>query len=350
MQQLKKMNRAYRASAPSKADTEASYARFLHSVKIYDATTSEVSRPQSFFSLVPQFARATLRKATMVAVMMVLIVGVGTSVVRAFPNKLPGDFFYGVRLAAERAQVSLARKPARQAQLELEFAGRRVEEAATIAHSSLPNREERLAKAVAQFRSHMEKTELNLKHADRAQATVEVAKTVDRKSAEYGAALERAGVQSSGSVLEDVRDAQGAAQSASIAAVTVLLDSQRDGQLSLDDLRKTVRGKLWELENGLQAAAYRLSLIPGDAYPEIDAVGGPELTTLYQDLGFARAELESGKDFFARGGYEASLAHYRNGIGMLNHLTWAASLYEKTLTDREAAKAATVFSDLDADQ
>lgn len=341
LQQFKKMNQAYRASAPTKADTEVAYTRFLRSIEQYDAATHESGSSQSLFFFVPQLARATIRGAAVVVVVVMLVVGTGAAMVSAFPNKLPGDFFYGVKLAAERAQVSLTFPAEGKARLELEFAGRRVEEMATIAGSSITNRDERLAEAVAKFRSHMEQTESQLKNAGRAQAVLDIAKTVDRKSVEYGAALERAGVEASGAIREDVRDAQDVAQSASIAAVTILLEEQREGRISLEELQRTVRAKLWELESALQVVAYRLATIPGDAYPEIEAVGGPTLVSLYQDVNTARGELEAGKDFFAHGGYDAALAHYRTGVGLLNHLTWATTMYDNVLAERKTAAVVT---------
>lgn len=333
--QLKKISRAYRASAPQKADTESSYARFLHSIETYKTAEQIVDHGYARVPFLPQFGRLIMRPVVAVVLALLVVVGAGGTFAAAFPGRLPGDPFYSVKIATEHAQVSLAFNPEEKVRLELEFAGRRVEEAAAIAESSLPDREEKLVATVAKLRTHLENTKSQLRQIEKAPQALEAAKTIDRKASEYGATLERAGSQNPESS-KNVREAQDAVQDASFTAVAVFLEGQRTGQVSMAELRNKVREKLVVLERDVQGAAYRVSALPGGPYPEVEAVGGPTLTSLYRDLGNARIALEAGKDFFAHGGYEAALTQYRATVGILNHVTWAAGLYEKVLQDRAA--------------
>jgi hypothetical protein len=65
-----------------------------------------------------------------VALLLVLaLLGSGVGVVRASADSLPGDGFYGLKLAAERIQLVISLSPDRDAELLVGFAGERLAEA-----------------------------------------------------------------------------------------------------------------------------------------------------------------------------------------------------------------------------
>lgn len=285
-------------------------------------------------AIIPAPVRFVLRPVGVLAGIFV-VVFMGFTAMAAFSSSLPGDALYGMKLASERAYVSLTLNPQTKTQLELELAGRRLEEVAMLAESTLPDREERLALAVDHFKTQLNSTQTKLQNLSTSRQTTQTAKIVDRKATEYGAVLNQAGTQVSGDAQAKVAEARDATQEASFAAVTILLEGQETGEVSLEEVRTRVGDKLRELEASIQLIALRLITIPSTTYPEIEAVGGPTLGSLLVDISLAREVLEDGKNVFAQGGFEAALASYRDGVGLVNQLEWGVGLYEQALRDRE---------------
>lgn len=347
--QLNKLKNEYDNFLPTGEVVENAHARFLNKLEAYKMPyASDVAVTGSWRKVIngavglpmfiPQTVRVVTQSVGVVVIVLLVALGVGMATVSAIPGMLPGDTLYGVKIATERAQVTLAVGSESKARLELEFAGRRVEEVTVLAESALPDRDERLATAVSRFKQNLTKSQSKLEqlHSGAQPGVVDVAKIIDRKATEYSTALERASAQMSSEAQNEVRGAQGASQEAAFSAVSVLLDAERSGQLTTGALREKVEEKLRELESSLQAVGHRIAVIPGGPYPEVEAVNGPILGSLYQDLDKARIVLGKAKDFFARGGYEESLVHYRSGVGVLNQLEWAAGFYEQILSDRAA--------------
>lgn len=279
---------------------------------------------------VPAPVRAVLRPLGTLAVAFVVVLAtLGT--VAAFSGSLPGDRLYGVKLASERAYVSLTLNPQTKTQIELELARRRLDEAATIADSNFSDRDARLTLAFDQYTTHLSAAQTKLetlRHTDQTGAAA-MAKIVDRKTTEYALRLGETDGEISALAHELVADALVATRDASFTAVTVLLEGQATGEVSLAEVRETVSEKLRELEGSIQLVAIRLTNIPGDEYPEIAAIGGPTQGALLLDLSEARELLARAKNFFAQGGYEAALTHYRDGVGLINQLEWGVGLYER---------------------
>ena len=166
---------------------------------------------------------------------------------------------------------------------------------------------------------------------------VDIAKIVDRKASEYQKVLNQTSGHLSSDNQEKIIEARDAAQAASFAAVTALIEQQQTGRFSADEVRQRVNEKLSELEGEIQLVALRLNLLTGKEYPEVTSVGGPTVPALIADLGRARQSLETAKNFFAQGGLEAALNHYREGVGYLNQLQWGIGLYDQAQEAREQA-------------
>ena len=78
---------------------------------------------------------------SMLAVCMLLIIGAGPLLtVKAAQSSLPGDLLYAVKKAAEKVQVSIASDDAK-AQIQVDFASRRIEELERITEDSFSSEE-----------------------------------------------------------------------------------------------------------------------------------------------------------------------------------------------------------------
>ncbi|MBI4435690.1 hypothetical protein HY630_03390 [Candidatus Uhrbacteria bacterium] len=290
----------------------------------------------SFPSFLPKSARWVIRPAGALAGIFLIALGGWVVAGSVFVGVLPGDSLYGVKLASERAHASFTFNPKSKAQLELEFAARRLDEANRIAENDFPDQEDRLAVAMKQFTSQMNATQTQLrtlKETDQPEA-VAVAKIVDRKVAEYQAALAQRKEGATEAAQAQVREAREAVEDTSFVAVTVLLEGEK-GQVSLE-VQKRVGERLQELEAQIQDVEHRLAVIPNGNYPEIDKIKGPTLENLRAEAAKAREILNDGKDLFARGGFEAALLKYREGVGSLNQLHWGVGLYEALIAELNA--------------
>lgn len=289
--------------------------------------------------LLPRPVRMVLKPAFSVAAFVVIASFGWMTAMTAFSGVLPGDSLYGMKLASERAHLRFITNPENKAELEFEFASRRLNEIAKITEGSYPDRNARVSVAAEQFKSQIAtaKSKMrNLRTTNQSDA-VAVAKIVDRKLSEYQVTLDHATELLSGSGQDSVREAKDAAQDASFVAVTLLLEET--GNVSFEEVRRRVGEKLHELEESIQEMESGIWVLPNEAYPEVDAINGPTLDALRATIRDARKTLEEGKNFYAQGGFEAALLKYREGVGYVNQLDWGIGLYEQVLADRAKAAA-----------
>src|SRR3989338_11307069 len=102
-----------------------------------------------------RLGQSVLQPAAAFVSAFVLILGGWTASVNA-SHSVPGDVLYPVKLAGERMRLSLTDTPVERLTLQVEYAGRRAQEAAEIAHSTPgPKKETRLQKAVTNFKQQI---------------------------------------------------------------------------------------------------------------------------------------------------------------------------------------------------
>lgn len=347
--QLKALGTAYRGSDLGIAPERLARMDAAMSSVIKEIKSEPVSRWAKIMKVVlatrrlPNLLPAPMQLALKPMVMLssvIFFAFVGwITALSAFTSVLPGDPLYGLKLASERTHLSLTFNQDQRAELELELAGRRLEEVSKLAEGSLPDKQERLVSAVEDFKNKIASAQQNLQSSsDQKQAVVAMAKIVDRKATEYQKVLNQtAGLVSSNSQGK-INEARDAAQAASFTAVTVMVEQQRTGKVSVEEVHKKVAEKLHELESQIQVMALDLTNLSTDTVPEVAAIGGPTVGSLMVDLSRARATLETGKNFLASGGFEAALRYYREGVGYLNQLQWGIGLYTQAKATRDSLK------------
>ncbi len=93
-------------------------------------------------------------------------------------NALPGDDLYSVKIGLERTQLALALTDSQRAKLQVEFAGRRLEEMVELSASTKP---QNLHLAVNRFKSELE----TIKEDLAANEKTELAKALSHKTSSY---------------------------------------------------------------------------------------------------------------------------------------------------------------------
>ncbi|GEM_PF-6367517 len=288
-----------------------------------------VSNAPRFFT--PPAVLRVMRPVSFVALASFVMLG-GVAIASAFSATLPGHPLYSMKRATESAQLVFAIDPSTKAHLRLEFAGRRLDEAAKIAEGTTPNRDADFLKTVTDFNDQLSVARSEMETLGNAQdaAAIQVAKDLDRTASTYSRVLKQNARDASHSVAQQSQKAAAAADEVSIAAVKVLLKEQKkDGVTGHDDIARRVGDKLRELEDTVQLLAVRITALPSETPASVAKIGGPSYGALLIDLQKARAELENGKNIFAHGGYEAALASYRAGVGITNNIESGIGLYEE---------------------
>ncbi|MFH0854182.1 MAG: DUF5667 domain-containing protein [bacterium] len=129
--------------------------------------------------------------------LLILSVLAGGSVGVSFAsyNSVPGDIFYDVKLTIEKAQISLKSKEEDKVKLEVEFAGRRIEEFNKVkANEIFKNKKEPKNTKIAldNFKKNIETVQQRLekiKEQDFTKETIEIVSLVEEKTVEYALAL-----------------------------------------------------------------------------------------------------------------------------------------------------------------
>lgn len=107
-------------------------------------------RPRSSFSLMGR------RWALAGALALALVLG-GASTALASSSSVPGDVLYPAKRATERVRLVLTISKSRKANLELQFAGKRVQEMAVLVKREAPPEE--VEKLVQRLEAHLDKVE-----------------------------------------------------------------------------------------------------------------------------------------------------------------------------------------------
>ena len=167
-----------------------------------------------------------------------IVFGGWAATVSASYNSLPGDTLYTVKIMAENAQVSFTSK-SNEVPLRAEFAARRLEEMRKILEAPYTNNTEANAMtAVQDFNKQITAVKSSLENfggQNTPTKAVEAAKIVDRKTEEYGTALQKATEIASTGVQSEVKKATDAVNDAGIKAIEMIVKRTQETDGVLDD-------------------------------------------------------------------------------------------------------------------
>ncbi len=155
--------------------------RFKRGFNFSFAILREIS-PQFIFRPVGAFALAIL-----------LIIGGSVAKVSA-SNSLPGDVFYSVKIAGEKAQLQLSNSPEDTARLEIEFVGRRIDELGRLLQKKTENgyTEELVKKTMERAEESISHAKESLGNFQKEETNALLAKNIESKTREYEKSLNKA--------------------------------------------------------------------------------------------------------------------------------------------------------------
>lgn len=187
---------------------------------------------------------------------LVLSVAFGgwVTTVSASYKSLPGDVLYGVKIAAEEAQVKLAGDSQSKVELKVEFAGRRVTEVNKLIERPAPAAEKAANVKVAVNKmkddlASVQKEMTNIKDNDPSKMK-EVAKFVDQKTEALHATLEKTAQNAPGDIQNAVKEAKDATADTGVAAMSAIVDAQKNSgsAISVSDAKESVSDKITSLQ------------------------------------------------------------------------------------------------------
>jgi hypothetical protein len=203
-----------------------------------------------------RFSSVWLKPMSVGFAAVLLVFGSWVATVNASFDSVPGDVLYPVKLASERAQITLSTSGEQRAKLHAEFAGRRLDEVNAITSSDTEGKDEKVQIAVDGFKKEIASVNdelMNVQTSNPDQAGA-LAIIVDQKTDEYEATI----VQS-----EPAADALETAQESNALAVSAIVTSNEDNERpqTSESLQKNFQAELASLNARIALSLGRLSVI-----------------------------------------------------------------------------------------
>ena len=182
---LQKLNNLKQEIKPDKAWQEANRGILLTQIKAQSRLEFEAKNKVFFNVFSNKFAKHGIRLAASFAVVILLVFGAWITSVNATKNSLTGEFWYSIKLTTERVQVSLALDDEKKANLEIEFAERRLEEIERVVEKSdLVQTREDIEVPLKKFQESIANIKSNLAKLEKtdSQTALKLANLVDEKT------------------------------------------------------------------------------------------------------------------------------------------------------------------------
>ena len=262
-----------------------------------------------------RFQTAALQPLAAVASIFVIIFGGWIASVNASFRSVPGDVLYPVKLATERMQLRFAGSGNQRALLHAEFAGRRLQEAATIV--SVSGRENGVKEAVEGFTNQVSSAQAELVQltADKSPEAASLAVSLDQKTDEFKALLNQTAPIASGNIKDEVKNAEAAMETASnkITSSLVKLNDSDNSDVTSQELEQTFQKRYRDLTTRLMTSIGRTSVFQSAVEKAMAPAARAELV---KKLGSVQSALQAqnkvmaqAMDMFASGGYQGAFAN-----------------------------------------
>lgn len=175
-------------------------------------------------------------------------------------NTAPGSILYPVKIVGENIQLSLASNIEDKARLEMEFAGRRIEELNKLVAAnklSSVNLEEKMNKVTIKLRNNIHTANVHLAELDNsgeADKALKVAKEIDKKVLEYTVALNK--INKTATVKSSMAEALSQVEEVSDKALEVIVAKHKDAQDGISDseiaekLNNKIASAIIEIDGG----------------------------------------------------------------------------------------------------
>ncbi|MDD5341313.1 MAG: DUF5667 domain-containing protein [Patescibacteria group bacterium] len=246
---LRQLNNLQNKILPNQTWKEKS-REILHAQII--AQTSELDSNKLSKVLAQKFAFTILRPVAMTFAILIAVSGIWAAGVGATKNSLPGDLLWGLKLTGERLQVNLALNDEKKTNLEMSFAGLRLDEAKKV--MSRTNDKSKLELPLKKYQENMANVKSNLaklEMTDKGKA-LKLADMVDRQASVYVDLLRSDEIKSD----SNTTDAIIVSKATGDKALSVMLNEFESGSedVSLDELKLKLSERIEGLKKDNEGA------------------------------------------------------------------------------------------------
>jgi len=169
-----------------------------------------------------------------------LVLSSGIFTVSASQATIPGDTLYKLKLATEKVQRVLTASEPKKAELEITFAGKRIDELEKIVNDSIvpeEEQDEKVTEVIIKFNENITSAQAtleDLQHSESTEDTLSLAEVIDDKVTEYAEVLKEVADEVSDEVKEAVEDARASAEANGDAALVVIVEQHEEGAAEID--------------------------------------------------------------------------------------------------------------------
>lgn len=275
----------------------------------------EVKKYLGYFAF--QFQTTALQPIAAVVSVFAIVFGGWIASVNASFNSVPGDVLYPVKLATERMQLRFAGSGEQRALLHAEFAGRRLQEAATIVSSGRNEKEGMVKTAVKDFADQVSFAEAELAQlaADKSPDAASLAVSLDQKTDEFKTFLNQTAPVASGNMKSEVKNVEAVMETTSNKVVSTLvkLNDSDDSDVTLQELEQTFQKRYRDLTTRLMTSIGRTSVfqaaIEKTMAPAARAELAKKLGSIQSALQAQNKVMAEALNMFAAGGYQGAFAN-----------------------------------------
>jgi len=181
------------------------------------------------FLWLKKLAQVAIRPVGTIILIIVLVLGSGVLAVNASYSSLPGDALYPLKLTTEKVQLSLSFDEKDKIALEVEFAGRRIDELNKVTAVKNNIKEEKIKIPLQKFTEEITNVNTrleNLEKSGRLDEVIKLASLVDRQTETYSQNLEVQKKDIPRAVKNNVKEALTALEKTSDKAVSIIIERQ----------------------------------------------------------------------------------------------------------------------------
>lgn len=203
-----------------------------------------------------KFVFATAKYLLVLLMIFGVSLGGGIASVGASRGSVPGDLLYPIKITIEKAQLTLSSKKEDKVKLELEFAGRRIEEVDKIIETPEREKEKKMEKALSNFKNNLNTVNQhldNIKNEGKSTEVVELAVMIDNRVEEFSEVLTKK-KDIIPEAVKAVKEALNVSEETSEKVVDVIIEEHQKDEskiLSNEDVAKRVEEKISKAEEQL---------------------------------------------------------------------------------------------------
>ena len=250
------------------------------------------------------------------------------------------DAVYPVKIANEKAQLSLAFSGERKVKLHAEFASRRLDEVVAISTSDHPEKEEQVKVAMSNFTREVEAVSQQIEElkVDDLESAAELVMILDRKVEEYETVIE----QSKDEIGEEVAVVEEVVENADTQVVEVLVENQEVNQEeeSAEDLQKRFQKDYADINQRLNLSVGRIASIEDilyEYYLESEIEYNVAVNEIESVLRNIKPALHEAMNIMAVGGYRGAFDIVRDIYSQLGQVEIQLATIEIDITSQVSA-------------